>query len=161
MSRTITADGLRELFAQDSGQPLLPLLTITHDTLPEPIRVVSDRQALTFAGQSYQPFSFELTLPVDTEDETPHVQVTMDNVGRELVRLLRLVLDPVAFQLDIVRVAPDGVHREMGPLDFSLLAAPQISASTITLNLGYVIDVLNMPATQDVMNHGVAPGLFS
>lgn len=159
MSRTITAEGLRELFAQDSGQPILSLLTITHDTLPEPLRLVNDRQALVFAGQTYQPFSFELTLPADTEDEIPHVQVTMDNVGRELVRLFRSVLDPVAFQLDIVRVAGDGAHREMGPLDFSMLGS-QINASTVTAQLGYVIDVLNMPATQDIMNHSVAPGLF-
>lgn len=159
MSRTISVDGLRELFAQYSSQPMLCLLTISHDSLPEPIRLVNDRRPLEFGGAIYQPFAFELTLPADSEDEIPHVRLTIDNVGRELVRLFRSVLDPVPVQLDVVRVAPDGVYRELGPLDFSLLNV-QIETATITAQLGYAIDVLNMPATQDIMNPALAPGLF-
>lgn len=166
MSRTITAEGLRELFAQSSGHLLLALLTFEHASLPEPIRLVNDRIPLEFDGHTHQPLPYELVLPADLEDQIPHVEIRIDNVSQLLVELLRSQLEPVDVVLDIVRVAPPaigsqqrGVFRELGPLDFSLLDA-QITPAVITLRLGYLIDVLNMPATQHIMNPSLAPGLY-
>lgn len=166
MSRAISAEGLRELFAQESGHLMLALLTIPHATLPEPIRLVNDRAALEYEGHTYQPLPFELTLPADLEDQIPHIELRIDNIGRALVELLRSQLEPVEVVVDLVRVAPPAIGstarevvREMGPLDFSLLDV-QIGPAVITARLGYVIDILNTAATQHIMNPSLAPGLF-
>lgn len=160
MSRTISPAGLRELFAQHSGHVLLTLLTVSHATLPEPLRLVNDRRSLEHDGHTWTALPFELVLPADTEDEIPHVELRIDNVGRVLTELLRTVAEPVDVELSVVRVAPDGsVTPELGPLDFSLLDA-QIRTDVITARLGYEIDVLNEPATREIFNPSLAPGLF-
>lgn len=160
MSRMISADGLRELFAQNSGHLMLALLTITHAGLPAPVRLVNDRRPLVFGGHEYQPLAFELTLPADTEDQIPHVELRLDNVNRALVELLRSVVEPVPIALDVVRVAPDRtVTLELGPLEFSMLDAA-LTPSTVTIRLGYEIDILNEQATREIFNPSLAPGLF-
>lgn len=158
--RNISSDGLRELFAQQSGAVMLTLLTFSHATLPEPIRLVNDRRALTYGGQTYTALPFEITLPADLEDQIPSVDVKIDNVGRELVTLLRSTSDVVDVDMEIVRVQGGVVNRELGPLDFSLLDA-KITAQTITLSIGYAIDILNTQATSEIFNPGTAPALFS
>lgn len=160
MSRTISPDALRELFAQHSDHVLLTLLTISHVTLSDPLRLVNDRRNLEYGDHTWTALPFELVLPADTEEEIPYVELRIDNIGRVLTELLRSVAEPVNVELSVVRVAPDGsVTPELGPFDFSLLDA-QIRPDVITARLGYEIDVLNEPATREIFNPSLAPGLF-
>ena len=156
--RNISAEGLRELFAQNSGAVMLTLLTFSHATLPTPIRLVNDRRPLTY-GQSYIALPFEMTLPDDLEERIPNVEVKIDNIGRELVTLLRSTSEIVAVDVEVVRVQNGTVTSELGPLDFSLLDA-KITPQTITLSIGYAIDILNEQATKEIFNPGTAPALF-
>lgn len=158
--RNISAEGLRELFAQNSGAVMLTLLTFSHATLPTPIRLVNDRRPLTYGGQSYIALPFEMTLPDDLEERIPSVEVKIDNVGRELVTLLRSTSEIVAVDVEVVRVQNGVVTSELGPLDFSLLDA-KITPQTITLSIGYAIDILNEQATKEIFNPGTAPALFA
>lgn len=159
-TRTITADGLRELFAQHSGSVMLALVTFDHSTLPEPVRLVNDTRSLEYGGNTYIALPFELDLPDDVEDKVPSIELKVDNVDRRMVQLLRSVSDPPDVTIEIVRVSNGMVTGELGPLDFSLLDA-SITAETVTLQIGYAVDILNEPATQHIFNPGTAPALFA
>ena len=159
-TRPVSAAGMRELFAQNSGHVLLALVAFRHDDLSEPVRIVNDMQSLTYGGNNYIGLPFQLTLPTDTEDEIPAIQMTVDNVDRQLVELLRTPESPPGVDIEVVRVDEAGtVTSELGPLDFSLLDA-KITAAKVTLKIGYLIDVLNEPATGQIFNPSLAPGLF-
>ncbi|MFP1683332.1 DUF1833 family protein [Alloalcanivorax sp. C16-1] len=160
MIRPISAAGLRELFARESAHVLLAAVTFDHEMLAEPVRLVNDMQALQHNGQTYMALPFELTLPPDSEDEVPALQLKIDNVDRSLAAILRSVTDPPSVDVEILRVDEAGtVTSEMGPLSFSLLDA-SIGAAAVTLKIGYLVDVLNEPATKEIFNPSLAPGLF-
>lgn len=159
-TRNISAEGLRELFAQHSGSVMLAIATFHHATLPEPIRLVNDTRALEYGDNSYIALPFQLDLPDDVEDKVPNIELKVDNVDRRLVQLLRSVSDPPDVTIEIVRVSDNAVTGELGPLDFSLLDA-KIGAQTVTLQIGYAVDILNEPATQHIFNPGTAPALFA
>lgn len=159
--RNLSAAALRELFAQHSGVPMFACVTFTHATLNEPARIINNTESLTYNGNVYTALPFEMTLPDDVEDRVPSLEIRIDNVERTLIELLRTVVDDLpAVQIEIVRVQNGGVHREIGPLSFSLMSH-EIDVDTVTLQVGLALDILNEPATQEILNPGLAPGLFA
>lgn len=159
--RNISAGAMRELFAQHSGAAMLACLTFDHPSMTTPARIVNNTENITFNGNTYSALPFELTLPDDIEDKIPSLEIRIDNVERTLVDLLRSVVDDLpAVTVDIVRVQGGTVTREIGPLSLSLMQS-EINTDAVTLTVGHAIDILNEPATQEIFNPGMAPGLFA
>lgn len=158
--RSISANTMRELLAQHSGSVMLTCVTFTHAEMSEPLRIVNNTVPIQFNGYQWTALPFTMTLPEDTEDRIPNIEMVVDNVDLTMVELLRSVSSPPGVQVDVVNVQGSTVTREIGPLDFSLLSH-DIGVDTITLTIGYAIDILNEPAVQDILNPGTAPGLFN
>nr|WP_300312729.1 DUF1833 family protein [Halomonas sp.] len=158
--RSISAGAVRELFAQHSDAVMLMCLAFSHADMSEPVRIVNNKVAIQFDGHQWIGLPFEPTLPEDTDEKIPNVQIRVDNVDRTLVELLRSVSSMPSVRMYVVRVQNGTVTREIGPLDLSLLSH-DIGIDTITLDIGYAIDLLNEPACQDILNPGTAPGLFN
>lgn len=159
--RTLSASAVRELFAQHSGAVLLACVTFDHPTMDTPARVVNNAEDITFDGHLYRGLPFELSLPDDVEDRVPNLEIRIDNVERTLIELLRTVVSELpSVVIDIVRVQDGIVTREIGPLSFSLIGH-EITVDSVTLTVGHAIDILNEPATQEIFNPGLAPGLFA
>lgn len=158
--RNISAGAMRELFAQHSGAVMLACLTFDHPTMAAPVRVVNNTQDVTHDGQIYTALPFEVTLPDDIEDRVPSLEITIDNVDRTLVELLRTVVtDLPSVQLEIVRAQDYTTTREIGPLSLSLIGS-DINVDTVTLTVGHAIDILGEVATSEIFNPGTAPALF-
>lgn len=158
--RSISANTMRELLAQNSTAVMLMCVTFTHAEMAEPLRIVNNTVPIQFNGYQWTALPFKPTLPEDTEDRVPNIELVVDNVDLTMVELLRSVSSPPGVQIDVVNVQGGTVTREIGPLDFSLLSH-DIGVDTITLTIGYAIDILNEPAVQDILNPGTAPGLFN
>lgn len=158
--RNLSSGAIRDLFVQNSGAVMLSCVTFNHFELPEPIRVVNNTVAIQFDGHEWIALPFELTLPSDNEDRVPNLEMIIDNIDRTLVELLRSVSSMPSVRVDIIRVDGATITREIGPLDFSLLSS-DIGVDAVTLTIGYAFDILNEPATQDILNPGTAPGLFN
>ena len=79
---TLSAGGLGELAAQETGTAWLVLLTITHPGLPTPIRVTSDGVVTVHNGNTFDPFPFEVTLPDDVEGRAPQAHLRIDNTSQ-------------------------------------------------------------------------------
>lgn len=160
MIRNLSQDTIRELFAESSGSAMLPCITINHSSMAEPARVVANTKNITFNGFEYQAIAFSAALPSDTESKIPSVQIKLDNVSRLLVELLRSIDSPADMTMDIVRVSQQGViTREIGPLNFVLLNC-SINLQQVILNIGYAHDLLNEPATSEILSPSIARGLF-
>lgn len=89
MSRTFAQAVLADLYAPQTSECWLKLLTIEHEDLDAPIRLVSDHQDLVSRGNTYMKFAFDFAPPVDQEGELPRVSIVIDNVSQLLVDLLR------------------------------------------------------------------------
>lgn len=64
--------------------PLL-LLEINHAALPQPVRVIQDNLDLISNGVNYIACQFRCELPDDFEGQMPRAQLSIDNIGRDLM----------------------------------------------------------------------------
>ena len=160
MSRTLSLEGLQALFAEHTGDVICEAITITHDDLVDPVRLVSNTEPISWNGNEYSPFPFEITLAPDVEETMPVVQVVIDNIHRDLIANLRSWESPPDVELEIFRIDADRkLTREIGTDMFSLRTASW-DAHTIRARLAYEYDVLNEPAVKDRFTPNLAPGLF-
>lgn len=111
MSRNLSAPTRRALFAADSGDAFIILLTFTHEALATPIRVCSDSGDTTSRGNIFVAYPFDLTLPDDDEARAPRARLVIDNVDRQIIATLRNLQTSPVLTLEVVRAAePDVVE---------------------------------------------------
>lgn len=107
-----------EALSQHSADPFLVLLTLTHETLAEPVYIVRNREKIISRGNTYLAYPFEIDLPTDN-DEAPEARITIANVSRAIGNALeKLVTPPTALIEIILASAPDDVERSWD--DFEL-----------------------------------------
>lgn len=90
MSRTTSAVFKAAANAQETGEVLVALITITHSSIiGGPLRLVQDLKDMTSNANVYTAFPFEIRLPDDTDDGPAKVLLTIDNVDRSIMVALR------------------------------------------------------------------------
>lgn len=98
-------------FAQDTDEVWLVLVTIDHDDLIEPIRVVNNTEDVLSGGDTYIAFPFDVTLPDAREDAPPRARLIIDNVSREIGEAIRTITSAPGVTLEVVRAAdPDTIE---------------------------------------------------
>jgi hypothetical protein len=148
---------LQAMMAQRTGECPLVLLTIAHADLPGALRVTSDRVATVSRGQTFQPYPFAATLPDDVSGQAPSCSLTIDNVQRDVVQILRQVSTPPTVTIEVVLASdPDRVQK--GPYELSLRRA-QWNALTVTGELGYEA-LLDEAAASERFTPNLFPALF-
>lgn len=111
MSRTVSATFKEALFASETSQAFLILVTIDHDDLDEPILVTSDGVNTTSNGLEFIAFPFRLSLPDDTIDRMPKARLEIDNISREIVISIRSISTAPTVTLQVVLASdPDTVE---------------------------------------------------
>lgn len=148
----------RAILAQRTAEVPLACVTITHPAI-ETIRIVNNNEALLRATGTYRPYPFEPGFPGEGESATPTVQLRIDNVDREVTRLVRNLPAPrPKCTLELVLASsPDLV--EMGPFDFAVLGA-DYDVMVLELALGYEEDFLNQGVPAQTYTPSNSPGLF-
>lgn len=161
MPRTLSQAARAAAFAQSTDQCFLALLTLSHPTLPQPIRVCNDGRDLVSRGLTFQRFPFEFELPEESDAAPPTVRLRICNVDRTVVAALRTAAssgEPVQVRLEIVLASsPDTI--ETGPFDFALREA-SYDAIVVEGTLVYE-DLLNEPFPADTFTPTTYPGLFT
>lgn len=158
MPRDLSAAARQNLNATSADEPLLMLLEITHAQLAEPVRVVNDVQDITVEGNLYQACAFQLSLPEESDGRVPQAQLSIDNVGRELMQWLEASAGGAGSQcrvLQLLRSQPDVIEYDI-TLDMDGIVATQM---LVTATLGYV-DFLNQQAVAISYRPETAPGVF-
>ncbi len=154
----LSANAVREMLSQSTGEVYLVLLTITHAALAQPFRVVNNNADVVSGGNTFLAFPFAITLPHSKSDEIPRARLTISNVTRDLVALLRSVNEPPVLLLQVIRASnPDTVE-----ISYPELQLLNITGDTaqIQCELGQE-DLLNEPFPYQTFRPDAFPALFN
>lgn len=119
MSRQLSSAALQSLFAQSTDQIWLTLVDIDHPELPSTLRFVDNTESLIVGVTTYVGVAFRFDLPADAEGAVKEARITIDNVGRQVVEVIRSITTPPTITIRIVRAAAPS-EPELGPLSFTL-----------------------------------------
>lgn len=168
MSRTVSTTLHTALNAEETGEVPIILLTIDHPDLAEPFYLSSDpttrldtiapAYGTVSRGETYLFVPFSLVLPDDKTDAPPVAQISIDNVDRALIPILRSTSTPATVVIEVVLAsAPDTVEFDTPELD---LVAADYNAESITITL--MQNALQTePFPADLISPSNFPGLFA
>ncbi len=158
MSRAVSAAALAAMMAESTDDVFLTCITLDHDDLPSPIRLVDNDADLVRTAGTFTAYPFQLTLPADLEDRLPSVTLVVDNIDRSLITMVRDLADPPTATVEIVLAdSPNTV--EAGPFEFRARSV-SYNALAIQLSLAYEYDVLNERFPGPIFDPSRFSGLF-
>jgi hypothetical protein len=131
------------MFSQETGELPVLLLTITHPDLATVWRLSSDNKDLLdeenqlrgtlSRGNDFYFYPMSVSLPEEGDDASNVIQITLDNVSREITPLLQSTVTPAQITIEVVLAsAPDDVEIEFP--DFELASA-DVDAGSAVLSL--------------------------
>lgn len=154
---TISTTFKESFFAQQTGECPLFLLTLEHDDLEGPVRLVNNQEAITSRGNEYSPCAFEITLPDDKAEELPKLRLTIDNVAREIVQTVRDLASAPTVTIEIVLASdPDTVEATAAN---ATLETAEYDALSVVGTFGWD-DLLAEPFPSGTFDPLTHPGLF-
>jgi len=155
MARVLTTAQARAILAQDTAEVFLPCLKIVAG---ETFRIVNNTEPLAKADGVYQPYPFEPEFPEDSDERGATVAVRIDNVERDVTRLLREFEGVPQATLELVTASePDSPI--LGPSEFSVLSA-DADVMQVTLSLGHEEDFLNQRVPAQSYSPTNSQGLY-
>lgn len=111
MSRNTSVAFRSAVYAPETGEAPLILLTIGHSTLTNPLRFTSDAVDTVSRGNTYITFPFQIEFPQDTDEEFPRARIRIDNVSQEIIGTIRSISDPPVVTMEVVLASsPDTVE---------------------------------------------------
>lgn len=156
MPRTLRPSTVEAAQALSTGTAFLYLLTLT-PVGGNPIYFTNNNEKVVSRGIEFSPMMFDLTLPKDSSSEMPGVSISLDNVGLELVSLIRNLTEPPSMIVEVVTSThPNDVELVINDL---ILKNVKWDAQTMTADLASD-DVLNLAWPADTYTPIRFPGLF-
>lgn len=156
--RNVSTQAKSALFAQETSEAFLCLLKINHSTWAQPFYFVNDRANHTDSSSiEWIGFPFSIMLPDEKDDEIPQAVLSIDNIDREIVAVLRALSTPCTVTIWIV-LGSDIDDIVAGPYDFAFNAATW-NALTVSGVLEYE-PILNMRWPEHDFSPITTPGLF-
>jgi hypothetical protein len=103
MSRTLSLAMLMTAFAQETGEAIIPLITISHAEWDETIRVAMNGTDIESRGETFIAYPFDLVVPDDSSDRPPQASLTIDNIDRRITESLESTITPPTIDIEIIR----------------------------------------------------------
>lgn len=117
MANQISPQLLAEFYGPESGDPFLALLTLSHPTLPEDIRLVNNTVDIVSRGLTFTAFPMTVRLPADDGESAREFSIDFDNVGLELIAALRSITSEIGVKLEMILASmPDQVQMSQEEL---------------------------------------------
>jgi hypothetical protein len=156
MANQLSSDLLRQLYAQESDDPLLMLVTLTHPQF-SPIRLVNNVEDIVSNGLTYSAFPMRIRLSTDDGETQREVEIQFDNVGLDLIDELRTVTTPINVVIDMILASdPNQVQMTIQELK---MRSVSYSVNRISARL-YLDNFLNVELTSEQYTPQNFPGLF-
>jgi len=114
VARTIAAATKAKLYAPETSEAFLLCVTIDEANLPEPIRLVYNTESITRTAGEFLPMYFSVQLPPDDGQSMGQSTLSIDNVDRQIVEAVKLVVGKPTFTIEAV-VASDPNQVIYGP----------------------------------------------
>ena len=134
MRSTLSDQMLAAMHAQETGEVVLPLVTLSQAGWDEDIHIVPNTEPITHLGQEFSPLGFDVALPDEEAEGVPVINWVAYNTDRNLVLALRTVTGAVAARIIwVLADMPDEI--QVGPLEVEMRAA-EYDASAIRGTMG-------------------------
>jgi len=148
---------LGELYASESSDPFLMLMTLTHASFST-IYLVNNIVDVTSNGNLHIAFPMEITIPADDGQSSREASIVFDNVSLDIIEQMRSVSTPMLAKIEMVLASdPDNVEISFEELKVSNIT---YDAQTIKASL-FLDDFLNTELTSEKYTPTIYPGLFS
>jgi Domain of unknown function (DUF1833) len=145
------------MFAQETGEAFLILLTIDHPDFTAPIRVVNNTVNVTSGGQEYFAYPFDLTLPDSDHDKDIVAHLSIDNVSREITEAIRDADEPPTVEIAVIRAAAPDAHE----ISLPTFTLRDVNWDALTISGELVLsDITFEPYPAYVFDPNRFPGLF-
>lgn len=128
MSRPLSNAAKQAIFAQQTSEVFIILVTIAHETFDNPIRVCSDPfevlpdagvRGIVSRGDEYVFLPFSIELPVQDDSGVARASISVDNITREIVQYVREATSALSITIEVV-LASDPDTPEITVADFKL-----------------------------------------
>lgn len=159
MSNSLSPELLAQLYAQESNDPFLMLVTISHSSFSSSIRLVNNSENIVSRGQTFQAFPLKIRLPVDDGESNREVSIDFDNVSLALIDEIRSVSseERIRVKLEMVLASlPNDVQMSLEELQILNVTYNKLRVSA---KLG-LDDFLNTELTCEKYNPSTYPGIF-
>lgn len=157
MSNQLSPALLAQLFAQESGDPFLTLVTLSHEDWDDDVRLVNNSVNITSRGLVFLAFPMKIRLPIDDGESARDFQIDMDNVGLEMIEKLRSTTTHIGVKIEMILASlPDDVQisQEELRIEMATYNKQRISARIVLDNF------LNTEMTSERYGPTNFPGLF-
>lgn len=167
----LSLDAMKAVYATETGDYPILLVTLEHPDLVEPIRISTDAttripslttdEQVVYGtvsnGLEYLYFPAEINLPTEDEESPPQVQLAVCNVGQELVATVRNLRQSPTVTLALVLGSnPDRIEGQIGGFTFT-----DVEINDLIISGNMVMDVMaNEPFPYLTFTPSTAPGLF-
>ena len=137
----ISTENAPYIYSPSTDAAFFFLLTVWTPGQDE-IRLVNNLEPFVSRGMTFEPYPFALTLPNDDTTKTPTVTITIDNVDRLLVQMIRELDEAPLVKVELVsNKFPDLVERE---IDYLRVRSVEYDAFRIT----FTLEIQNIMARQ-------------
>jgi len=155
VSNELSNELKQELFAQESGDPFLALVTLTHTTFTA--RLVNNTVDVISRGDTYLAFPMKIRLPVDDGETARDFSIEFDNVSLDLITQLRSVTGDIGVKIELILASlPDVV--QMSHTDLLLRS---VSYNSQRVSARIVLDsFLAVEMTSERYTPSIYPGMF-
>lgn len=153
--RTLSSAAQAAILDEESDEVSLHLVTIEHDDLDAPIRIVDNIEDITSNGETFVGLPFRLELP-DEGDRPGEARITVDNVDRRIAEAVRSITTPPSVTIQVVLASqPDTLELELSGMT---LRDVTIDAGAVT---GYLrFEDLSVEPIAEAITPSKFPGLF-
>ena len=155
MSRDLSSELKDQLFAQESNDPFLTLLTIEGND--GTYRLVNNTTDFVSRGNTFSAFPMKVRLPADDGESAREFQLDFDNASLLLIRALRAVTEPIPCKVEMVLASlPDVVQMSVEDLLIRSVTYndKQVSAKIVLDNF------LAIGMTSERYTPSLYPGMF-
>lgn len=115
MSNELSNELKAQIFAQQSEDPFLTLVTLTGPSFT--FRLVNNSKNIISNGQTFMAFPMKVRLPVDDGESARDFQIEFDNASLLLISSLRSVTSPINCQIDMILASmPDVIQMSVTDL---------------------------------------------
>ncbi len=157
MVRSLSTTAKQAIFAQETDEVFLMLLTINHSDLAAPVYVANNTENIVSNGNTFLGYPFRFELPGEDSESLSTVNLVITNVDKLLVEGVRAIGTPLDVKLQVV-LASDPDTVEAGDFDMKMRGV-NYDALLLTGRCNFN-DLLNEPYPSGTYTPADYPGLF-
>ena len=157
MARSLSATAITAMYAEETDEVPIVLITIDHPDFDNPVRVTNNSSDVTSNGDVYLQAAFDFEFPTNKEGQIVEARIGLDNVDRSIVQTIRGIASPptINFQM-VLASAPNTV--EIQSTDFDLVDV-QYDALKVTARFTQE-NFQKEPFPGDIFSPSAFPGLL-